>query len=47
MLAQSFENNNLQPGFIVCQSLLGATACVTRDSLDPQFGLSPADGWPN
>jgi hypothetical protein len=26
---------------------LGATARVPQDSLDSQFGLSPADGWPN
>jgi hypothetical protein len=47
MLAQSSKTNNLQPGFTVCRSLLGATAHVPQDSLDPQFGLSPADGWPN
>jgi hypothetical protein len=26
---------------------LGATARVPQDSLDPQFGLSPVDGWLN
>jgi hypothetical protein len=33
--------------FLVCRSLLGATTRIPRDSLDPQFGLSPAIGWPN
>jgi hypothetical protein len=37
----------LQPRFVVCRSLLRATVRISRDSLDPQFGLSPADGWPN
>jgi hypothetical protein len=31
----------------VCRSLLGATARVPQNSLDPYFALSPADGWPN
>jgi hypothetical protein len=47
MLARSSEVDNLQPRFTVCRSLLGATARVPRNSLDPQFGLSLADGWPN
>jgi hypothetical protein len=47
MLAQSSENNNLWPGFVVCRSLLGATTRVSRDSLVPQFGLSPTYVWQN
>jgi hypothetical protein len=47
MLTQSSEDDNLRPRFIVCHSLLGATAHVPRDSLDPQFDLSPIEGWPN
>jgi hypothetical protein len=47
MLAHSSEDDNLQSRFIVCRSLLGATACIPQDSLDPQFGQPPTDGWPN
>jgi hypothetical protein len=47
MLARSSEDNNFRPRFIVFRSLLGATAHVPRNSPDPQFGLSPADGWQN
>jgi hypothetical protein len=39
--------DNLRPRFTVCYSLLGATACVPRNPFDPQFSLSPIDGWPN
>jgi hypothetical protein len=35
MLARSFEDDNLRSRFAVCRSLLGATSCVHRDSLDP------------
>jgi hypothetical protein len=47
MLARSFENNNLRPGFTDCRSLLGVTTYVPQNSLDPQFNLPPIDGWPN
>jgi hypothetical protein len=47
MLAQSFEDDNLRSRFVIGRSLLGATACIPQDSLDPQFGLPPTDGWPN
>jgi hypothetical protein len=47
MLARSSKDDNLQPRFVVCRSLLGATAHVHQNSLDPQFALSLADGWPN
>jgi hypothetical protein len=47
MLAWSSEDDNLRPRFIVCRSLLGATARVPQNSSDPQFSLSPTDGWPN
>jgi hypothetical protein len=47
MLTRDSEDNNLQLRFVVCRSLLGAIARVPQDSLDPQFGLTPIDGWPN
>jgi hypothetical protein len=47
MLTRCSKDDNLRPRFVACRSLLGATACVPRDSLDPQFGLSATDGWPN
>jgi hypothetical protein len=47
MLTRSSKDDNLQPRFAICRSLLGATTHVPHDSLDPQFSLSPADGWPN
>jgi hypothetical protein len=47
MLARSSKDDNLRSGFTVCRSLLGATACVPRNSLDPQCGLPPTDEWSN
>jgi hypothetical protein len=47
MLARSSEDNNLRSSIAVCRSLLGATTRVPQDSLNPQFGLSSTDGWPN
>jgi hypothetical protein len=47
MLTQSSKDDNFWSRFTVCRSLLGATTRVPRDSLDPQFGLSPSDGWLN
>jgi hypothetical protein len=44
MLAWSSEDDHLQLMVTVCHSLLGAPARVSRDSFDPQFGLSSADG---
>jgi hypothetical protein len=38
------EDDNLQSRFAVCRLLLGATARIPRDSLDPQFSLSLAEG---
>jgi hypothetical protein len=37
---------SLIEGLSFC-SLLGATARISRDSLDSQFSLSPIDGWSN
>jgi hypothetical protein len=45
--AWSSQDNHFWSRVVVCRSLLGATARVSRDSLDSQFGLSPPDGWPN
>jgi hypothetical protein len=47
MFTWGFEHDNLRSRFTVCRSLLGATPRVPRNSLDPQFGLPPIDGWPN
>jgi hypothetical protein len=47
MSAWRSEDDRFYSRVVVCRSLLGATARVPRDSLDSQFGLSPADGWPN
>jgi hypothetical protein len=47
MFTRSSEDDNLRLRFVVCHSLLGATTRVPQNSLDPQFGLSPTDGWPN
>jgi hypothetical protein len=47
MYAWSSEDNHLWSRVVVCCSLLGAVAHVPQDSLDPQFGLLPTDGWSN
>jgi hypothetical protein len=47
MLTQSSKDDNLRLRFAVCRSLLGVTTRVLQNSPDPQFGLSPADRWPN
>jgi hypothetical protein len=47
MLARSSKDDHFRSRVAVCRSLLEATARVPRDTLDSQFGLSPADGWPN
>jgi hypothetical protein len=47
MLGQSSKGDNLRLRFVVCHSLLRGIAHIPRNSLDPQFGLSPTDGWPN
>jgi hypothetical protein len=47
MLARGSEDDHFLSRVIVCHSLLGATACTPRESLNSQFSLSPADGGPN
>jgi hypothetical protein len=47
MLARSSEDDHFRSRVIVCRSLLGATTCVPRDLIDPQFDLSSTDAWPN
>jgi hypothetical protein len=47
MFTQGPEDNNIRLRVAVYCSLLGATTRVPQDSLDPQFGLPPTDGWPN
>jgi hypothetical protein len=47
MSARGSEGDHFWSRVTVCRSFLGATARVPRDSLDLQFGLPPADGWPN
>jgi hypothetical protein len=47
MFAWGTEDHHLWSRFTVSDSLLGAIACIPRDTLDPQFVLSPVEGWPN
>jgi hypothetical protein len=47
MLGQSSKGDNLSLRFVVCHSLLRGIAHIPRNSPDPQFGLSPTNGWPN
>jgi hypothetical protein len=47
MLARGSEDDYFWSRVVVCRSLLEATTRVPRDSLDAQFSISPADGWPN
>jgi hypothetical protein len=41
------KDNCLRLRVLVCCSLLGTTACFPWNQLDPQFGLSLTNRWPN